>query len=364
MAFAYYTAFTVDHTKVPNTDLTDFPVGIVLGAGFARLKTVGNGGHVQNASGFDIRPYSDAALTTALTFELVCYDATTGNLEMYVKIPTLSHTVDTVIYLGYGDASLSSDGSSSSTWNSHYKAVYHFGDGVTLSLADSTSNANTLTNFASATAVASGWGIGGAVAFASASSQYLGRASAPVTALPNTISALLYETDFATNQNGITINPTATNSIAFQLDTRTTGVVRVSSGSAQASTAGTFSTATWVHGAARMVTTTDRSAYLNGTGTQNTTSSSPPTPAQLTIGAFRTSIGPLGFWNGRMDEVRIANDDRGADWIATESNNLTSPSTFSSAGTEQAVGGGVTFSLPLFGALFRPRFSPPRRRLL
>ena len=68
LAFGSYTNYlpaTVDHTKVPNTDQTDFPV-LVLKTDNA-LKTIGNGGHVADANGYDVRAYSKRASSHSLS---------------------------------------------------------------------------------------------------------------------------------------------------------------------------------------------------------------------------------------------------------------------------------------------------------
>src|ERR1035437_6125962 len=105
MAFSWLKSLTLDHTQAGTADSTDWPLTIWVTD--ADLKTVGNSGYVQNANGYDIRPYSGSGLSSALTFELVSYNASTGAVEMHVKVPTLSHTADTVIYLGFGDATIS-----------------------------------------------------------------------------------------------------------------------------------------------------------------------------------------------------------------------------------------------------------------
>lgn len=157
MAFAYKKSLTLAEAQSGTADSTNWPLTIALDgvvqAADADLKTVANGGFVQDANGYDIRPYSDSALTSALTYELVYYQATTGKLEMHVLIPTLSSSTDTVIYLAFGDAALNTDGSSTSTWNSAYKAVWHWPDGTTLASLDSTAGNNDGT-IANATAVA------------------------------------------------------------------------------------------------------------------------------------------------------------------------------------------------------------------
>ena len=58
-------------------------------------------------------------------------------------LPTVSHTTDTVIYLFYGNSSVTTDQSNASgTWNSNYVGVWHLPNGTTLSANDSTGNGN------------------------------------------------------------------------------------------------------------------------------------------------------------------------------------------------------------------------------
>src|SRR5438552_2013456 len=109
----YYSPITIDHTKVPSTQ-TDFPV--LVSVTDTRFKDVAHGGAVQSASGYDIRPYSDAGLIFPLKYELERYNGATGEVVMWVKIASLSSSVDTVIYIGYCDTTLTTNGSSTATW--------------------------------------------------------------------------------------------------------------------------------------------------------------------------------------------------------------------------------------------------------
>lgn len=145
----------------PASTLTDYPAmfcangatgafcdsvahsNLVLGI----LKTVGNGGAVTSASGYDIGWFSDAACTVTVPFQLVpgVYAPTTGLIEMRVKIASLSSSADTIMYMGVGNAAITTDQSSTSTWPSTFKAVYPFPNGSSLTLTDATSNARTVT---------------------------------------------------------------------------------------------------------------------------------------------------------------------------------------------------------------------------
>ena len=101
------------------------------------------GGSVSNPSGFDILFTSDAAGSNPLPFERASYNAATGAVAFWVQLPTLSHTTDTVIYMFYGNSSVSSDPSNApGTWDSNFVMVSHMAAGSGSIAPDSTSHAN------------------------------------------------------------------------------------------------------------------------------------------------------------------------------------------------------------------------------
>ena len=115
---------TIDHTQCGTADTTSFP--LLFNETIAGLKSTGNGGSVENANGYDIAFYSDSGLTTLMDFEIETWSATTGELVAWVRVPTLSHTVDTVLYLGYGKSSITTDQSNrTGVWDANFHAVYH-----------------------------------------------------------------------------------------------------------------------------------------------------------------------------------------------------------------------------------------------
>src|SRR4051812_21464962 len=137
MAFSYYRPITVDHTKAGSSDHTDFTFPVA--GTYAYLASVANGGKLASAN--DLAFYSDASLTTLLDFERVYHNLTTGEVEYWVRLPSYSHSTDTVIYLAYSEASPSDHSNRTAVWTSNNwnTMVKHYGDGTTLSLADSTS---------------------------------------------------------------------------------------------------------------------------------------------------------------------------------------------------------------------------------
>src|SRR5258707_11497596 len=121
MAYAYKRSETANHLQCGATDSTNFPALVKISD--ATFKTVGNGGLIQNSNGYDIAFYSDFGLTTPLFWEIDFYDGVNGVFWAWVKVPTMSHTADTVIYVAYGDATISTfQSTATSVWDSN-----HFG---------------------------------------------------------------------------------------------------------------------------------------------------------------------------------------------------------------------------------------------
>ena len=144
--YSYARTITIAHGQVPNTDQTNFPV--LLSGTYSYLATTSNGGGVTNSNGYDIIFTSDANGLDVLPFERESYNATTGAVIYWVQVPTVSHTSDTVIYLFYGNSSVTTTDQSSQNgvWDSNYKGVWHLSNGSTLSGTDSTFNGYALTN--------------------------------------------------------------------------------------------------------------------------------------------------------------------------------------------------------------------------
>ncbi|HEX3253496.1 MAG TPA: DUF2341 domain-containing protein, partial [Pyrinomonadaceae bacterium] len=139
--YAYRRAITIDHTKVPNTDQTNFPV--LISGTYSYLASTANGGNVQNANGYDVIFTSDSNCATKLSHEVETYTSTTGAVNYWVKVPLLSHTVDTTIYLCYGNSTITTDQSNkTAVWDANYKGVWHLSNGTTLNASDSTMNGN------------------------------------------------------------------------------------------------------------------------------------------------------------------------------------------------------------------------------
>jgi hypothetical protein len=120
--YSYIRAITIDHTKVPNTDQTNFP--FLFSTTDPLLATTVNGGHVTSANGYDIIFTSDPAGQNQLPYEMEEYTSATGQVVAWVQVPTVSHTTDTVIYLFYGNSSVTtSQQNPTAAWKNHYVGV-------------------------------------------------------------------------------------------------------------------------------------------------------------------------------------------------------------------------------------------------
>lgn len=339
IALAGYTnhrSITFDHTKVSATQ-TNFPVGI--SGTYTFLKTVANSGKVRSSSGYDIIFTSDAAGTTPLACEQESWSATTGAVTYWVKIPSLSSSVDTVIYIQYGNTGISTPQCAGTTvWDSNFKAVYHMGTSGTM-LTDSTSNANNLTNFSSATFSTSGL-LSGGVSFSGTNALYsLTPPTTSITAF--TMSVWTFEGSTSNAfpvSNGVP--PNGYGIVQF-VGADCLSIGGIGSGGSCGSS---IALSTWTY----LVFTSGSSnnnLYRGAGLIAGPYSFTPSTPTTgFSIGAeLLTSTPTFTLFNTAVeDEVRISNIVRSTDWLLTEYTNINLMSTFYTIGTEVTNGGGLS----------------------
>jgi hypothetical protein len=124
---------TIDDTKVDAT-LTDFPVRVFLDAD-------SDIGAVSNADGFDIR-FTSSDGETLLKYEredfAISGGEATGNF--WVKVPSVSSSADTEIYIYYRAEDTADGADPTNVWDSNFKARYSMKDLTTSTIEDSTSN--------------------------------------------------------------------------------------------------------------------------------------------------------------------------------------------------------------------------------
>lgn len=335
MAFGYYSPVTVNAAQVPSAQ-TNFPM--LVSYTDARLKTVGNGGHVQNANGYDIRPY-DGIGGSAMTFELERYNASTGEVIMWVLVPSCD--VGSIVYLYYGDATISTNGSSTSTWDSNFKAVYHFPNGTTLSSNDSTTNTNNGTVSGSVTAITGvvdggalfGGVSGDAISVNDSSSLDITTAwtiSLWVKAanLVQTSKYILSKLNNLGTDNAYSVIWEYSNNNIQFYSLNTTGTYGYPSTNSDIPlTDIEWHYICYTYNGSQWNSYKDGAVITPVNGSVNLVA----TIGKLYLSSFN---GAGNNANLSLDEVRISNIARSADWIITEYNNQSSPSTFATLGAE------------------------------
>jgi YD repeat-containing protein len=371
-SYAYRRVVTIAHSKVPNTDQTNFPV--LISGTYSYLATISNGGNVTNSNGYDIIFTSDAAGTSTLAFERESYNAATGAVIYWVKVPTVSHTADTAIYMFYGNSSVTTDQSNKTgVWDGNYNGVWHLPNGTTLTANDSTNNGNNATVYGTPAATAGQ--IDGAATFGASTANYMQAADAASLRIASTItlSAWIYNTSDNSNGGGLiaekrdATNPANNYNYGFWLQTGGQLFFQFNDGSYEsgASSTGAVPKNAWTYVAVSVNDSTQLVSFyvngsLNSTATKSGTMPSSGTGV-LQIGNYGTYNGGGYSFEGNLDEVRISNTIRSADWIATEYNNQNSPSTFYSIGSAtnspsisslSQSSGAVGTSITITGAIF------------
>ena len=138
---AYCVPVTVAHAQIPNTDQSNFPL-LVFGTYGWMADTTHNGFAVNGNAGHDIRFYSNSGCTSSLAFQRVYWTNTTGESSWRVRVPTLSHTSDTTVYVKIGSSADTSD--LSTLWMGTYNYIGVFNGGSPASLSSSDSGSGNL----------------------------------------------------------------------------------------------------------------------------------------------------------------------------------------------------------------------------
>lgn len=335
--YAFCRSVTVDHTKVPNTDQTDFPV--LFSGTYTYLKVAGSGGDVQNSNGYDIVFTSDSSGSSPLYWDLENYVSTTGEIEAWVKIPSLSHTTDTAFFFSYGNASISTyQSTASSTWDSNFHAVWHLKEGTASNRADSTTNGNTAALGSNSVQVAAKIGYG--VSHGAGNGGLNVANSASIQAPTNfSLHAWVY-TPSVTGSYMCLVEKDATAATApnrsyyliIDPSNNMTVGADIGAGTPGAITGSATGTGAWHH----FVGTYDGSnfvIYRDGASAGTAASSGSPNSGtrRMTIGSNSNDM--CSVQNGvQYDEIRLSWSARSADWVATEYNSQNDPATFYTIG--------------------------------
>jgi len=345
--YDYRQKISILHAQVPNTDQTNFPV--LISTTLATLATTANGGHVKNSSGFDIVFSTRDDCGFLLNWDTETYTASSGNLIVWVKHPLVTTASDATMYICYGNSSITTyQGVSASAWDADYKGVWHLPDGSSLQLSDSTNNGNTLTN--NNTVAATAAQIDGGASFTGSSSQHLSRASASLAFAAQTFSIWVKPTSLANAYTGLISQTTVGGAeTVFTVYVKSDGTMAVymdvgggTGGNMfyDGTGATTLTTGNWYYISVSYDSTNGIKSYVNGALDKSVAPAGTHNSPTGTFGIGTDEGFPTGrYLTGAEDEARVSDISRSADWVKTEYNNQSSPSTFYTIGPETTTNG-------------------------
>ncbi len=327
--YNYYKPITINSAQVVGSH-SDFPVLISITDSDLVSKA--------RSDGFDIVFTTSPGSTAILDHELESFNSSTGELVVWVKVPTVS-TAGETIYMWYGNSGASTDQSSANTWSNQFRSVYHLGSTFT----DASPNGNDGTNSGSINTLGK---IGDAQNFDGVDSYIaLDDSYASTTEAAITVSTWIRTTDetdqiigsFDRNEYWrFEINGNGGGNGQLGWDLLTSGgqadfgsTTRVDDGNWR------YVTGVYDNGALRI--------YIDGVQDVTTAQGTTFGSGNLRFGfigvgseapGFDGAQGPSNNFNGDIDEFRISNVARPGNWIETEYNNQNNPSAFITVGAE------------------------------
>jgi hypothetical protein len=330
----YRKTITIDYTKVSGT-LTDFPVLIEILDSSLVGKTQPNG--------YDF-VFTDAN-NVKLNHQIEFYDSTIGYLIVWVKVPYLSSTTDTILYMYYGNPTCENQQNPTAVWDTDYMLVLHLNEN-TSTLYDSTMNENNGTPFNGVLQGITGK-IDGAATF-DGSNDYIQIPHSDTLAGYTealTVSFWIRLEDTSRRQTILCKYDTAGNMRSWQIEYDTTNWQRPfwffasQDGMAYSEWWTTFmpQANAWYYVTIVWETNAIPKFYVNGVqvptvGTDKISSifNNVGVPLRIARSVYSTR-----FLKGSLDEITISNQARSADWILTTYNNQLNPSAFYSIGPEE-----------------------------
>ncbi|MEJ2248442.1 MAG: DUF2341 domain-containing protein [Candidatus Lokiarchaeota archaeon] len=120
--FNYYKKITIDHTQVSGSgNLLNFPYLISIFDSDLHDKVQSDGDDIAFYNGTDWLDYEIETFNQT-------YNATHAQLAVWVKIPSLSPTTDTTLYMYYGNSTISSYENPIGVWDENYRGVWHLSE--------------------------------------------------------------------------------------------------------------------------------------------------------------------------------------------------------------------------------------------
>lgn len=331
--FAYKKKITINSSMVAG-DLTNFPLLINITDNDLQAKA--------RADGYDIL-FTASDMEIKLDHEIEGYNSSSGELIAWVRIPELNSTVDTEIYMYYGNSNSSDQSNPTSVWDVNYTGIWHMCETPIIDsyALDSTTNGNNANFEPSMTSSdqVKGWIYGG-LDF-DGGNDYINCGNDVSLNITSeiTIDAWIYSRDLS-GYDTVINKASGVNSVNYYLDTNNdeanfgfyNGVWRE-----HETNQANLLTSNWYHIAAVYDDVNNYvRIYVNGKEELNT-----PSGNSLILNNGELWIGGCVYasewWNGILDEVRISNIVRSPEWILTQYYNANSSDLFYSIDLEEVI---------------------------
>jgi hypothetical protein len=323
--FSHYKIITIDHTKVSGSEnLIDFPVLISILDSDLHDHTQLDGDDIAFSDGVNWLDHEIEVFNRD-------FSSTEAQLIAWVRIPSLSTSTDTKIFMYYGNSTIDSQENPEGVWNSNYMMVQHLKE-TSGTHYDSTKNNNDGTPDEEINQNSVGKIDGADLFHGLNENEIISVSHSNSLSISNCITLEAW------------INPTQLNDYQYFIDKRDSNSpsenyflalwnnnsIRFElfgvNNNITYSTSEIFDVDQWYH----IVATydgTSKTIYINGTKDKEeaATGSILTNTHNLHIG---TNWYPTYTFHGSIDEVRISNISRSADWIITEYNNQNDPDNF------------------------------------
>ncbi|MHA2474172.1 MAG: DUF2341 domain-containing protein, partial [Promethearchaeota archaeon] len=337
--FNYNKEITIDHTKVSgSSNLINFPVLISILDTDLHDKVQSNGNDIAFYNGTQWLDHEIEVFNQT-------YSGTQAQLVAWVRIPSLSPTTDTKIYMYYGNSTMGPQENPTGVWDSNYQAIWHLSEdpsGTAPQILDSTLNNYDGTSFGSMTSEDQRAGqIDGCLDFDGSDDEVNPSGVVIGDLAAWTLSAWIrMGADTADQRTIYSEGDTVVSDYLFLYVDDINSDVRFYSETATGDWTQVIGSTDVEDNQWHLVTLvqrskTDRELFVDslseGTSTHNAGTLTTDTAS---IGALNYIWGSADWFNGTIDEVRISNINRSNDWIITEYNNQYDPSSFYTVGDD------------------------------
>ena len=332
-SYLYFKSITISSAKI-DEDLVDFPVYINIVDDADMYGNV-----LTNIS--DIA-FFDSSNNTQFNHEIVSYSLAGNvvNAEIIVNITSVSSSVDTVLYLYYGDSDgvYNQDGyNAEDVWDSDFLGVWHMDDDHNNLANDSTSNNNDLTLVNTPTVTVGGIS-GSCITFEASNSEYAYH-NTLLDSFPSTCTYEVWVKEDSFSGNHRILRKVTINSAdAFSINANNApDTYKISVEGSEQGAIETVSSLGIPEGSWEYIST-----VYNGAGqkaniihnrTVDTTSSTVNTIRDGTYDDFKVA-GDSSYLDGKIDELRVSQTVRNDSWRNATYENFANYSNFISWGSE------------------------------